>query len=403
MPFYKCIVYDELGKTKKLIKEANDQISLKAILKRDNLVLKKAEVLKEKEPNVFFSVSSKIKHSEVVSFLRQFAVLINASVSIADSLNTLKVQNYTPVFQKVVRELYNDVISGKLLSEAFEKHPKVFPKFFVEMVAIGEVSGSLDSVLKSMADYYEKDNKVKQKAKSAALYPTILFVLINAVILFMSFFILPKFSNIFKDLGSADGPQGFSKTVFDIGEFIRNNLLYIIGVIILLMGIGYLYFKTKKGKITKDWFALNLPLIGKINRAIITSRFTKAFVILLESGMNISDCMENLKKILDNSFFSTKFDYAIEEVKRGKSIARSIGNTQMFPPILSEMISVGEKSGNLEEVLSSTASFYDDEVERTISKATTALEPIMIIFLGIVVAAVLMAIYLPMIDIMNQI
>ncbi len=401
MPFYRCKVYNQLGKQIVTYKEATDETSLKANLKTDCLILINASVVKEKEPNVFFSVSSKIKRSEVIMFLRQFSVLISSSVSIADALSSLKSQRYSKPFMKVLMEIYRDVMSGKLLSEAFGVHPKVFPRFFVEMVAIGEVSGSLDNVLKQMADYYEKDNKIKGKAKAALTYPSILFVMINIVIIFMSFVILPQFENMFIEFGGT--VPKFTTTILDIAYYIRTNLFYIIVGLLTFFSLLYLYFQTKSGKYSKDKIALHLPFVGRINRAIITSRFTKAFVILLNSGMNISDCMENLKRVLTNQVFSKKFDYAITEVKRGKSIARSIENTDMFPSILIEMIKVGEKSGNLEEVLNSTSGFYDDEVERSISKATAALEPIMILFLGAVVVVVLLSVYIPMLDLMNQI
>lgn len=401
MALYKCEVLNDLGQKKVLVKDAIDETSLKAYLKRDKYILLKATLIVEKEPNVFFSVSSKVKISEVVVFLRQFSVMVNASISISDALNALKTQKYSKAFQKVIMEIHHDVFSGLLLSEALGKHKKVFPEFFVQMVAIGEVSGSLDSVLSSMADYYEKDQKIKKKAKSAMVYPTILLVLVLAVILFMSFVILPQFSKMFEDFGGKI-PK-FTTIVLAVSEFIRTKIFIIVGVILAIFLVFFIYFKTKVGRITFDYLKLHFPFVGKINRNLITARFTRAFVILLQSGMNITDCMENLTKILSNKFFSDKFKYSIDEVKRGKKIAKSIENTNMFPKMLTEMINVGEKTGNLEEVLMSTTNFFDSQVEASIAKATAALEPIMILILGGLVAVVLLSVYLPMIDLMNQI
>lgn len=401
MAFYKCEVINELGEKKYLVKEAVDEISLRAFLKHDNMILVKATMIVEKEPNVFFSVSSKVKIQEVVVFLRQFSVMINASISISDSLNSLKTQKFSKAFQKVLMTIHNDILSGKLLSEAFAKHKKVFPRFFVDMVAIGEVSGSLDTVLYSMADYYEKDQKIKKKAKSALVYPMILLSLILIVIIFMSLVVLPRFGDMFEDFGG-DIP-GITKIILGVSDFINTYIFFIVFGIIVFVFALILFFKTKIGKRVLDTLKFKIPVIKTVNKNLITSRFTSAFIILLKSGMNITDCMENLVRILNNELFTEKFRYSIEEVKRGKRIAKSIENTNIFPKMLTEMINIGEKSGNLEEVLASSSSFFESQVETSITKATSLLEPIMIIVLGGVVALVLISVYLPMIDLMKQI
>ncbi|MBO4695451.1 MAG: type II secretion system F family protein [Clostridia bacterium] len=401
MALFSCKVINEVGKEEKRIQEANDEKSLRVILKEQNLVLVKATKLKEKQPNLFLAVSSRVKPQEVILFLRQFSVMINSSTSISDALNALKQQNYSKPFKKVLMDVHNSVLSGMLLSEAFEKHPEVFPSFFVEMVAIGEVSSSLDSVLKSMADYYESNQRMKKKSRTAMVYPIMLFVMLFVVVVFLSFVILPQFADMF---AAFDGTvPKITVAVLAISEFIRNNILYLItgifgGVLLIL-----LFFTTPPGQRVLDWLKIYTPIIGRVNKAIITARFTRAFIILLRSGMNITDCMDNLKRILGNSFYQDKFQYAIDEVKRGKKIAESIERTGLFPKMLTEMIAVGEKSGNLDEVLESTALFYDTQVESAISKATAALEPTMIILLGAVVALVLLSVYLPMIDMYNTI
>ena len=401
MALFSCKVINEVGKEEKRIQEANDEKSLRVLLKEQNLVLVKATKLKEKQPNLFLSVSSRVKPQEVILFLRQFSVMINSSSSISDALNALKQQNYSKPFKKVLLDVHNSVLGGLLLSEAFEKHLDVFPEFFVQMVAIGEASSSLDTVLKSMADYYENNQRMKKKSKSAMIYPIMLFFMLFAVVVFLSFVILPQFADMF---ASFDGTiPKITVVILAISEFIRKNILYLItgifGGVLLLM----LFFTTRPGTRVLDWIKIHTPVLGNVNKAIITSRFTRAFIILLRSGMNITDCMDNLKRILGNSFYSEKFQYAIDEVKRGKKIAESIERTGLFPKMLTEMIAVGEKSGNLDEVLESTAMFFDTQVESSISKATAALEPTMIILLGAVVAVVLLSVYLPMIDLYNTI
>lgn len=401
MAMYDCEVLNELGERKRLVKEAGDLTSLKARLKGERYYLVKARLIADKKPNTFFAVSSKVKMKEVVMFLRQFAVMIAASISIADALDALSRQHVSKAFKKVLMDVHQDVLSGMLLSEAFAKHPKVFPSFFVDMVAIGEVSGSLDTVLASMADYYEKEQKMKRKARSAMVYPTILLVMIVVVLFFMSLVILPEFEGMITELGG-EVPL-ITQIILSISRFIQANILYIVlgiaGVVLLL----FLYGKTKAGRYQYDYLKLHLPFIGRINVNLITARFARAFIILLDSGMNITDCMENLLRMLGNQVFYLKFRYAIDEVKRGKRLAKAVEVTGLFPMMMVEMLDVGEKSGNLEEVLNSTIEYFDNSVETSITRATSALEPTMIIFLGLVVAVVILAVYLPIISMMQNI
>ena len=402
MPNYKCQVYDSVGNKRTMYVEANDETTLKGMLKNKDIFLLKYKVCKPKGVNTFLAVSSKVKRNEVITFLRQFAVMIRATIPISSSLATLKNQGYGKPFQKVLNDIYLDVQSGVLLSEAFKKHPRVFPDFFVKMIAIGEVTGSLDRVLESMADYYENDRKIRSKVKSALTYPIILLVLIVFVFIFITVVILPQFQSMIEELGG--NVPLITLIVMDVSKFIRENFIYLFGGIGLGILLLVLFFKrTKKGKYIWDSIKLHLPLIKGITKNLVTSRFAKAFVILLESGMNMSDCLDNLQKMLDNAVFAEKFKYTVEEVKRGRKISQSMSNIKMFPPMIIEMIDVGEKSGNIEEVLKSTSKFFDECVEQSITKATTALEPIMIILLGVIVGIVILAVLLPMIALMQSI
>ena len=401
MALYRCTVLNSLGEKQILIREAGDVISLSAELKKDNYCPVKLTIIKEKKKNEFFAVSSKVKPDEVIGFLRQFSVMVKAGIPIGDCINSLRTQKYSTPFSNVLQSVYFDIESGVLLSEAFAKHPKVFPRFFVNMVAIGEASGSLDKVLVSMADYYENDRKIKKKAKSAMVYPTMLLVMVFVVLLFVTLFILPQFETTINELGG-DIPK-ITRILMDISKFMQDYIFIILPALAVVLLVIFLFFRTKKGQYVKDYLLFHLPLIGKVQQNLITSRFSKAFVILLGSGMNMVDCLENLKKMLGNAVFSEKFSYTIEEVKRGRRIAPSLAATEIFPAMLTEMIDVGEKSGNIEEVLTSTSSYFDECVESSIAKAIAALEPIMILVLGAIVAVVILAVLLPMMSLMNSI
>ena len=401
MPLFKCTVLNTLGEKEVVYLEAVDDVVLKAELRQNKMHALKIKVVKEKKENEFLALSSKVKADEFTNFLRQFAVMVNAGIPISDCMNSLRSQRFSKPLRVVLQKIYYDIESGILLSEAFEKHPKVFPSFFVSMVAIGEVSGSLDNVLLSMADYYENDRRIKKKAKSAMVYPTVLLVLVFAVLLFVMLFILPSFESTINELGG-EVPT-ITRVMMSISHFIQNKIYIIIPVIVVVFIAIKLFFKTKKGKYIRDYLLFRLPIVGKVQRNLITSRFAKAFAILLGSGMNLIDCLENLKKMLGNEVFSRKFNFTIEEVKRGRRLAPSIEATKLFPSILTEMINVGEETGNIEDVLVATSSYFDELVESSISKAIASLEPVMIIAIGGIVAIAILSVLVPIISLMGSI
>ncbi len=342
-----------------------------------------------------------VNFNDVIMFFRQFAVMLKAGIPISDCLHNFGKQKYGKSFKNVILSVEQDINSGVLLSAAFAKFPQVFPRYFINMVAIGEVSGTLDEIMTSMADYYENDRKIKKKVSSAMVYPTLLVCMIFFVIIFLCMFVLPQFESTIIQLGG-EVPQ-ITVTVLNIAKFIQNNILYIIIVAIAIIILMMLFFNTERGKYVKDVLKFKVPVISKIERNLLTARFSKAFLILLGSGMNMIDILENLSKMLGNNFFERKFLHAIDEVRHGKRISDSLEDTHLFPQMLIEMISVGENSGNLEEVLKSTVTYFDTQVESSIAKAVALVEPISIIILGAIVYFVVMSVLVPMISMMNAI
>ena len=401
MPLYKCKVINSSGQRQTVLREAMDELSLRASIRQDEIHMLSFSVVKEEKENEFFAVSSKIQFSEVITFFRQFSVMLKAGIPISDCLNNLHKQKFSVPFRNVLQTVYLDVESGILLSDAFAKHPKVFPRFFVSMVGIGEVSGSLDRVLTNMADYYENDRRIKKKASSAMVYPTLLVCMVIVVVIFLCLFILPQFESTINELGG-EVPE-ITKIVMGISEFIQNYFFIILPVGAAIALLVVLFFRTAKGKYVKDVLLLNLPIISTVQKNLITSRFSRACIILVSSGMNMIDVLENLKKMLGNEVFTRKFDYTIEEVKRGRRIASSIEATGLFPSLLTEMINVGEKSGNIEEVLESTSDYFDEQVEASIAKAVAAIEPMAIVMLGGVVCLVILSVLVPMMSMMNAV
>lgn len=401
MALYKCTVLNAVGERQVIKREAGDVLSLRAALKLEKLHLLKYSAVGEKKQNEFFAVSSKVKPQEVVNFLRQFSVMVKAGVSISDSISSLRQQKLSTPFKNVLQEVHHDIESGVLLSEAFAKHPKVFPAYFSRMVAIGEVSGSLEGVLLNMADYYENDRKIKRKAASAMVYPSMLLVMVVIVMFFVMLYILPQFEATIMELGGE--VPAITRILMNISAFMQKYAFVIIpGIAVFILAV-VMFLKSKKGRYVKDYLLFNMPIIKGVQRNLITARFARAFVILLGSGMNIIDCLTNLQRMLGNALLAEKFSFTIEEVKRGRRIAPSLEATEMFPKMLTEMIDVGEKSGDIETVLSSTSSYFDECVEASISKAIAALEPLMIVLLGLIVAVVILAVLLPIMSLMSSI
>lgn len=401
MPLYKCKVINSSGQRQTVTREATDDLSLRAQMRQDQIHLLSFKAVKEEKQNEFFAVSSKVKFNEVITFLRQFSVMLKAGIPLSECLNSLHKQKFSIPFRNVLQEIYLDVESGVLLSDAFAKHPKVFPRFFVSMVAIGEVSGSLDRVMVNMADYYENDRRIKKKASSAMVYPYILIAMIFIVVIFLCLFVLPQFESTISQLGGE--VPAITRIVMSISQFIQDYIFIILPAMVMLILIIYLFFKTKVGKYVKDVLLLNIPIISTVQKNLITARFSRAFIILLGSGMNMIEILENLQKMLGNEVFTRKFDYTVEEVKRGRRIASSIEATGLFPSMLTQMIKVGENSGNIEEVLESTGAYFDEQVEASIAKATAAIEPICILMLGAVVCLVVLSVLVPMMSMMSAV
>ena len=401
MPLYRCKVINSSGQRQVVIQEASDALSLRAQMRQDKIHLLSFTQIKEEKQNEFFAVSSKVKFNEVVLFFRQFAVMLKAGIPLSECLNSLHKQKFSIPFRNVLQTVYLDVESGVLLSEAFAKHPKVFPRFFVSMVGIGEVSGSLDKVMTNMADYYENDRRIKKKVSSAMVYPSLLISMIFLVIIFLCLFVLPNFESTISQLGGE--VPAITRAVMSVSNFIQDYIFILLPGAAMIVFLVVIFFNTKAGKYVKDVLMLNLPIISTVQRNLITARFARAFIILLGSGMNMIDVLENLQKMLGNEVLKKKFNFTVEEVKRGRSISVSIASTGLFPPILTQMLNVGENSGNIEEVLESTGAFFDEQVESSIAKAVAAIEPICILLLGAIVCLVVLSVLVPMMSMMSAV
>ena len=388
------------GKTVKDTIQADDAVSLKKLLRSQGIILSDYEQLKEKRRSNFFSVSSKAKKGEFVTFCRQFAIMLTAGVSIADCLDTLRKQRFTTVFKNDISAAYEEVLKGSLLSEALQKHPKNFPNYFISMVYVGELSGNLAHVLVRAADYYDNDLKIKAKTKSAMMYPMFLSIMVVAIFFLLMIMIVPNFANTLKGYGQE--LPGLTQAVLAISDFVVANVVWLLlGLAVVVIGSILFFKKTSKGKYLWSAFMMRMPVFKNIKINTITTRFGQTFAILLESGMQVFDCMKVMPRIINDKYFEKKFAYAIEEVNNGKRLSRSLENTQLFPPMLSQMVNVGENTGSLDEVLNIVGDYYQNVLAQSIQRATALLEPMSILLLGGVVLVIILAVMLPMFNMVN--
>lgn len=379
---------------------AESESHLREQLAQQNLYLVKCKQVNASTPSSFWSVSGKVKTAELTTFCRQFSIMITSGISIVDSVAVLKQQSYSSYLKSVLEFVHEDINSGSLLSEAMKKHPNAFPDFFRNMVYVGEMSGSLDSVLSSIADYYESDNKIKKQVKSALSYPIMLVVMLLAVMILLVVFVIPTFMDA---LGNMDiNMPGIALALYDISQFIIQNW-QIIFLVVLVIVVGILIFKsTQTGKMFFDMLKVKTPLIKKIQIALQASRFARCFSLLLASGMDVLEALEVVNVILGNRYVEKEFKKIVDDVRQGKSLTESLGEHKLFPDMLQQMVAVGEKTGQLDSVLGRCCSYFDDQVATTLTSVTGIIQPVVLGCLGGVIGVVFYAVYSPMLEIMTS-
>ena len=402
MPLYKYEGLTRDGSTIKGDFFAPDLASLKNDLAKQKIKLVSYTVLKAKKKSSFFSSSSKVSLRDFVTFVTQLSIMIKAGISIPNAFDTLRHQKFNLYFRNILSEVYEDVLKGMYLSDSLDKFPTVFPSFFTSMVYVGELSGNLSEVLDRSVQYYENDQKMKKKAKSAMIYPIFLVVIIIAVFILMMVMVVPRFVEM---INSVDGKVPLiTQIIVDISDFVVKNVaIILISLAVIVFGSLIFFGMTKAGKKAKDYIKYYFPIISRVTKAQITSRFCTAFAILLSSGMQVVDCMTAMPRIMDNAVFTAKFKQAITDVTEGEKLSTALEKTGLFPKILIQMTSVGEASSSLKDVYQTVGSYYEEELSTAIARATGMIEPITIIFLGVMVLVIILAIMLPMFSLMGSI
>ncbi len=395
---YKYTAIDVNSKKSTGVLLAANENELRKMLVESNLYLVNCKVVNDNAVS-FFSVQSRVKMREITTFANEFAIMITAGISIIEALDTLRNQSYSPLFKRILGVVHDDVRAGMLLSDAFARHKKTFPELFVSMTYVGEVSGSLDAILRELADYYEKDDKIKRKAKSAMVYPAVLLVITLGVLVLLVTVIIPTFN---KTLSQFDIPMPWlTLAILAISDFVTTHwiiLLIALGVLVLVLFIA---FRFESVKYAWDTIKAKLPVVGKVTESLVSARFARGFGTLVASGEDVIKSLEIMSGILGNRYYQRKFLKAYIDIREGHSISEALHNHKVFPEILIQMIAVGEKTGSLDSVLRRTTGYFDDRVESSLTRMTSLLEPMMIIFMGIVVALIVLSVFLPMLSIIS--
>ncbi|MDR7463730.1 MAG: type II secretion system F family protein, partial [Armatimonadota bacterium] len=332
---------------------------------------------------------------DLAIFSRQFSTMVNAGLSLVRVLSILEQQTSNKKLREVAAQVRLDVEAGRPLSEALARHPKVFSSLYVNMVKAGETGGVLDEVLNRIATFLEKEQALRQKVKAAMVYPALLTVAALGGLMFMTVVILPQFQNLFRELGGEGSLPLPTQIAMATSVVIRRFWYLVFGGIILLVWGLRRYLRTPQGRARYDRLKLRLPALGDLNRKIVVARFSRTLGTLIASGVPIMQSLEVVAKAIDNTVIGEAVDAVRASIREGQTIAIPLQFSGVFPPMVVQMAKVGEETGQLEQMLEKVADFYDVEVETTVQSLTSLLEPMLIIFMGVVVGAMVISLYLP--------
>lgn len=338
-------------------------------------------------------LGGKVNDREMAIFTRQFSTMIDAGLPLVQCLNILAEQSESKTLRAVTANVARQVEAGSTLAEALRRHPRTFDDLFTNLVQVGEAGGILDVVLQRLSVYIEKAAALKRKVKAAMVYPSTIIGVAFLIVIFMLTFVIPTFATMFKNLG-ADLPLP-TQIVLWMSDFVRG---YIIFIILGVMGAVYLlrrYYKTENGKSTIDALLLKLPVFGTLIRKVAVARFTRTFGTLVSSGVPILEGLRITARTAGNKVVERAVMQCRAAVTAGKTLAEPLKSSGVFPPMVTQMISVGEQTGALDAMLNKIADFYDDEVDTAVGALTALLEPLMIVILGVIIGGLVVAMYLP--------
>ncbi len=378
--------------------EAQSKEELEKFLRKQKIVVTN---VKKKRKQIEIYIGSPVKSAEISRFTRQFCVMIGAGLPLVRCLDILGNQTENKKFQEIIHDIRDSVSGGSTLAAAMGKHKKIFDELYINMIDAGEMGGALATILSRLADFREDQEALKRKVKGALIYPAIMTIVLVLVTWIMLTFILPIFAGMFEGL-DAELP-GPTKVVMSISDFARSKMVHMIVGLVLTIVAYTIANKREKTRYYIDFVKLKLPVFGTLIKKTAVSRFTRTLATLLSSGVNLIDALNITGKTSGNVVVEKTIHQAMIRVSEGETLTEPLDESPVFPSMVVQMISVGEKTGDLDGMLAKIADFYDEEVNAAVEALTSMIEPILIVVMGIVVGGLLVAMYLPMFDIVGSI
>ena len=344
-----------------------------------------------------------VKSKVLTTFTRQLATLVDAGLPLLRGLRVLEKQERNPTLKDIIGKLAESIEGGSTFSEGLAQHPKVFNRLFVNMVKAGELGGVLEVVLNRLSEFMEKAQKIKGKVVAAMFYPVAVLIVATAILGILMVYVIPKFKDVFA--GMLEGAQlpAFTRFVLAISDTVKDHFVYTIIGIAIFVVVFMFFVRTKFGRLAFDKFKLKVPVVGPVVSKVSISRFTRTLGTLVSSGVPILQALTIVKETAGNVIISNAVNAVHESVKEGETITAPLEASGVFPPMVISMVDVGEQTGALPEMLLKIADNYDDEVDNAVAAMTSLLEPIMIVFLAVIVGSIVIAMFLPLIELMNRV
>lgn len=402
MAVFEYRVRDRSGKILTSSMEAETMSQVRDLLRAKNMM-----IVEIKPPKAGLNADVKIPFlsdrppglKQVAIFSKQLATLINAGVPLVQSLNILQKQIENKAFQAIMKTIRTDVESGTPFSEAIAKHPKVFNRLYINLVRAGETSGTLDMVLERIAAFQEKDLALRGKIKSAMTYPVIVLVFAFGITYFLLTTIVPQFAGILIQLNA---PLPFiTRMLMAVSEFLQNSTLILVALVAAIVFAYRAYYRTPKGRHVIDDMKLRMPVFGNLIQKSAISSFARTFGLLISSGVNIIESLDITKGTANNAIVEDTIENAKNVVMVGEQMSSSLATSRVFPPMVVSMVSIGEETGALDSMLDKVGDFYDREVDEAVEGLTAAIEPLMIVFLGVIIGTIVAGMFLPMFSIIG--
>jgi type IV pilus assembly protein PilC len=400
MPYFNYTIRDANGQTRSGKVEAPNAEELRKRLQAEGLQV--LEVTEDrKAPRVPAGGYGRVKLSDLAIFARQFSTMLDAGVSLIRCLDVLQAQTNNARLRKILMDLSARVESGESLSRSMARHPKAFSQLIIGLIRAGEVGGVLEESLQRIAGFLEKDVELRRKIRSALTYPVIVLLAAIGIVIFLVSWLVPQFAQLFKELGIKELPAPTQFLVDLSALFTQRWYVVIIAVVAILIAYK-LFVSTRVGRRVADRVKLRVPVFGPLHHKIVMARFSRTMGTLLASGVPILQAMETVAGVVGNSVVSDAVIESRARIREGEKIADPLQRSKMFPPMVVHMVSVGEESGSLDHMLNKIADFYENEVEMTIASLTAAIEPVMIVLLGVIVGFIVIAMFLPMIEVISN-